>query len=79
MEIQWKAEMEALTEESVASLHEVKIGDEIDYTKMCSGSEMRGIRDERNDLHCGKCDQIVPAFSKTYNLVPVHEEPEERK
>jgi hypothetical protein len=68
---------------------EMKIGDEIDYEKMCSGSEMLGIRidkpnfdiaitesayEEGKILRCKKCHQEVPTNFEI-NLVPVHEMP----
>ena len=47
--------------------------EEIDFDLMCLGSEMLGTRNYKNELVCKKCNQVVPTFSNTYNLVPVHE------
>lgn len=46
---------------------------EIDYSKMCMGSEMLGTRIDKSNLRCRKCNQIIRTIF-SINLVPVHEE-----
>lgn len=53
----------------------MKIGDEIDYTKMCLGSEERGTL-KGDVIECSRCHQDVPTPFPNFNLVPVHEVPD---
>lgn len=44
---------------------------------MCLGSEERGDRLTPTTVRCRRCGAVLPSYSPTFDLCPVHDEPGE--